>query len=254
MKVSGERARDVFVSLADTLVDEFDIIDFLDMLSARCVELLGVAAAGVLLVDNRGTLNLVAGSTEQARMLQLCQLQHGEGPCVDCHVSGQYVTCLDVADAAERWPRFAPVALGAGFAGVHALPMRLRADVLGGLDLFTRSPGTLAGEHVALGQALADMATIGILHERAVRYRDLRVEQLQTALDSRIVIEQAKGVLAERLHIPVADAFTLLRNHARGTSRRMIDLAATIVAGSADIAEITGDTERSGGSAEKAPE
>jgi transcriptional regulator with GAF, ATPase, and Fis domain len=242
MAISNQRARDTFVTLADTLVAEFDIIEFLDMLAERCVELLGVAAAGLLLVDHRGTLNLVAASTEQARLLELFQLQNQEGPCLDCYRIGQPVSCPDLADAIERWPLFAPAAAEAGFAAVHALPMQLRQEVIGGLNLFSTEPSILDADAVGLGQALANVATIGILHERTVRHGELVVEQLQTALNSRIAVEQAKGVLAERLQVTVADAFTRLRGHARRTNQRLVDLATAVVNGSTDIADIAAAT------------
>ena len=246
MTVSDQRARDTMIALAETLValadtsvDEFDIIAFLDMLTERCVELLGVTAAGLLLVDHRGTLNLVAASTEQARLLELFQLQNREGPCLDCYHSGQPVRCPDLAATPARWPRFASAAAEAGFAAVHALPMRLRDEVIGGLNLFNASPGALDEDMVGLAQALADVATIGILYERTLRHRELVVEQLQTTLDSRILVEQAKGVLAERLQITMADAFTLLRDRARTTNQRVVNLAAMVVDGTADMAVLT---------------
>lgn len=234
------RARDTMVALADTFValadtpgDESTIIGFLDMLTERCVELLGVTAAGLLLVDHRGTLNLVAASTEQARQLALCQLRNGEGPCLDSYRSGQPVRCPDLVATAARWPRFAPAAAEAGFAAVHALPMRSRDEVIGGLSLFTASPGALDEDTVGLAQALVDVATAGILHERTLRHRELVVEQLQTTLDSRVLVEQAKGILAERLQITAADAFTLLCEHAHTTNQRLVDLAAAVVDGTA---------------------
>lgn len=235
MTISDQRARDTFIALADTLVDEFDIIDFLDMLTERCMDLLGVTAAGLLLVDHRGTLNLVAASTEQARLMELFQLQNQEGPCLDCFTSGHPVRCPDLTTAGARWPRFAPAATSAGFAAVHVLPMRLRSDVIGGLNLFAASPGDLDDSAVGLGQALANVATIGILHHRTLRHREVLVEQLQTALDSRILIEQAKGVLAERLQLTVTESFTLLRGHARRTGQRLVELAGAVVDGTADV-------------------
>jgi transcriptional regulator with GAF, ATPase, and Fis domain len=224
---------DVFVALADVPVDEVDV---LGALAERCVEVLGVAAAGLLLVDHRGRPDLVAASTEQARLLALRQLRNGEGPCLDCYRGGRAVRCADLAAASARWPRFAPAAAEAGFATVCALPMRLRDEVIGGLTLFTASPGTLDEGVVGLAQALADVATIGILRRRTLRHGELVVEQLQTTLDGRVLVEQAKGMLAERLRISVADAFTLLCDHAGTTNRRVVDLAAMVVEGTSDLA------------------
>jgi transcriptional regulator with GAF, ATPase, and Fis domain len=232
---SDQRARDAFVALTDTLVADFDIIDFLDELTARCVDLLGVSAAGLLLVDHRGTLNMVAASTEQARVIELFQLQNHEGPCLDCYESGKAVLCADIAAAGERWPRFTRVAADAGFAAVHALPLRLGEQVIGGLNLFGAEPGALPAESVRLGQALADVATIGILQQRTVRHGEVVFEQLQAALNSRILVEQAKGVLAERLQTSVEEAFTLLRDYARSALKPLVQVAATVVEGSADV-------------------
>lgn len=238
MTASDQKARDAFVALADTLVADFDIIDFLDVLTGHCVDLLGVTSAGVLLVDHRGTLNVVAASTEQARVLELFQLQNQEGPCLDCYHSGEVVACADIAAVVERWPLFARAAAEAGFAAVHALPMRLRETVVGGLNLFSAQPGPLSADVVGLGQALANIATIGILHQRTVRRDGAVIEQLQSTLNSRILIEQAKGVLAERLQVTVEQAFVLLRGYARRTSRQLAEVATDVIDGSADVPAI----------------
>ncbi|MFS8097389.1 GAF and ANTAR domain-containing protein [Lentzea alba] len=238
MTASDQQARDVLVALADTLVADFDIIDFLDVLTGHCVDLLGVTAAGVLLVDHRGTLNMVAASTERARVLELFQLQNDEGPCLDCYHSGEVVVCADISEAVGRWPLFARAAAEAGFAAVHALPMRLRDTVVGGLNLFSAQPGRLSTDVVGLGQALANVATVGILHQRTIRHSEIVVEQLQATLDSRILLEQAKGVLSERLQVTVGDAFLLLREYSRRGSRMLADVAADVVDGSADVSAI----------------
>jgi GAF domain-containing protein len=225
---------DVFVEMADTLVDDFDVIDFLHVLTERCVELLGVSAAGLLLTDGHDTLQVVAASSEKSRLLELFQLQTDQGPCVDCFRTGQPVSVADLP-AAIRWPRFAAAAAEVGFAAVHALPMRLRTDVIGALNFFDTVPGELDEGKLRTGQALADVATIGLLQHRAIRRRDLLTEQLQVALNSRVLIEQAKGVLAERLHLDMAEAFTVLRNGARSRNRRLSDLARGIVDGTEQI-------------------
>jgi GAF domain-containing protein len=225
---------DVFVEMADTLVDEFDVIDFLHVLTERCVQLLGVSAAGLLLTDGQDTLQLVAASSERTRLLELFQLQTDQGPCVDCFRTGQPVSVTDLPSAG-RWPRFTAAAAEVGFAAVHALPMRLRSECIGALNLFDTQPGALDGGKLRIGQALADVATIGLLQQRSIRHREALTEQLQSALNSRVLIEQAKGVLAERLHLDVADAFALLRNGARSHNRRLSDLAQSIVDGSEQI-------------------
>jgi GAF domain-containing protein len=234
---------DVFVEMADTLVDDFDVIDFLHVLAERCVHLLGVSAAGLLLTDLQGALQVVAASSERTRLLELFQLQTDQGPCLDCFRTGQPVSVTDLPSAG-RWPRFTAAAAKVGFAAVHALPMRLRNEVIGALNLFDTNPGPLGQSTLRIGQALADVATIGLLQQRAIRRRDTLTEQLQTALNSRILIEQAKGVLAERLHLDLDDAFTLLRSGARSRNRRLSELAQAIVDGTEQIPPATAGPPR----------
>jgi GAF domain-containing protein len=229
---------DVFVEMADTLVDDFDVIDFLHGLTERCVQLLGVAAAGLLLTDQRDTLQVIAASSERTRLLELFQLQTDQGPCVDCFRTGQPVSVPDLPSAG-RWPAFTAAAAEVGFAAVHAVPMRLRTEVIGALNLFDTAPGSLDEGKLRIGQALADVATIGLLQQRAIHRRDILTEQLETALRSRVLIEQAKGVLAERLHLDMAEAFTLLRGNARSRNRRLSDLAQAVVDGSEQIPPAT---------------
>lgn len=231
MSTTDRRVRETFVELADTLVDDYDVLGFLDVLAHRVVELLDVDACGVVLADHHGTLSLVAASTEETRMLELSQLQNAEGPCLDAFHNGRPVSMEDLRAGDERWPRFAPAAREAGFLAVHALPMRLREVVVGAMNLFAAAPGGLPADSMALGQAMADVATIGILHERTVRQQGAVVGQLQAALDSRILVEQAKGVLAERLSVSVDDAFALLRGHARSSNSKLRDVAAAVVDG-----------------------
>jgi GAF domain-containing protein len=224
----ADRERQVtrtFVALADTLVDDFDVADLLHTLVRRCVDLLDVAAAGLTLVDERGSLQVLASSTEQARLLELFQLNSDEGPCVECFTGRTPVLVADVAAQAGRWPRFAAEASRQGFASVHALPMRLRKQTIGALNLFGARPGELPADDVDLAQGLADTATIGILQERAIRYGETMSEQLQTALNSRVTIEQAKGVLAVTGGLSMDDAFVALRGYARSNSLRLSDVA-----------------------------
>jgi transcriptional regulator with GAF, ATPase, and Fis domain len=230
--MSDRQLAEAFVELADTLVDDFDVVDFLHQVTVRCADVLGVAAAGVLLTDQRGTLQVVAASTEQTRLLELLQLQTDEGPCPECFHTGRPIAVADLSSTGGRWPRFAAQAAQIGFASVHALPMRLRTDVIGALNLFGTQPGALDADTIRLGQALADVATIGLLQARAIHQRDALAEQLQTALNSRIIIEQAKGVIAERRHLDMDQSFTLLRSTARKDNRRLSDLARAIVDGS----------------------
>ncbi len=229
--MDGELLSATFVELTDTMVAGFDVIDFLHVLTDRSVQLLDVSAAGLLLADPRGELRVVAASSQAARLLELFQIQNDQGPCLDCFRSGQPVMAADLDVAAQRWPRFAPAARQAGFAAVQALPMRLREQVIGALNLFRASPGAFAPADIRVGQALADVATISLLHERSMRHSDTLTEQLQAALNSRVIIEQAKGKLAERLGVDMDQAFNLLRDRARTSNRRLSDLAQAFIDG-----------------------
>jgi transcriptional regulator with GAF, ATPase, and Fis domain len=234
--MDGELLSETFVELTYTMVADFDVIDFLHVLTDRSVQLLDVSAAGLLLADPRGELRVVAASSEAARLLELFQLQNHQGPCLDCYRAGQPVAASDLAAAEQRWPRFAAAAQRAGFAAVQALPMRLREQVIGALNLFRADAGAFAPEDVRVGQALADVATISLLHERSMRLSDTLNEQLQTALNSRVVIEQAKGKLAERLGLDMDQAFSLLRESARARNLRLSDLAEAFIDGSQTVA------------------
>lgn len=239
MSMEQERERllaAVFVELADTLVTGFDVADFLHGLADRCVQLLGVDAAGLMLADQRGSLQVIASSSEQSRLVELFQLQNDQGPCLECYRSGQPVSEADLAAAGQRWPLFAPAAAGAGFGAVQALPLRLRDEVIGAMNMFMHATGRLDETGLLVGQALADVATIGLLHERNLRHQEVLAEQLQGALNSRIAIEQAKGVVAERLGLDMGQAFSLLRDQARAQNRRLAELASAVAGGSEDMA------------------
>lgn len=237
MTATDSRVREAFIELTDTLVTDFDIIDFLELLATRCTELLGVTACGVLLADHHGELTMVAASTDEARVLELSQVQHAEGPCLDAFTTGVPVQWRDPGDGDPRWPAFTAAAQAAGFAAVQALPMRLREERLGALSLLSAAPGPFDSDAVALGQALADAATIGIVHQRALARQEVIAEQLQLALNSRIVIEQAKGFLAERLGIGVEDAFNVLRRYARDNNQKLTEVAAQVVEDRLDIGD-----------------
>ncbi len=233
-----QRLAETFVELADTLVADFDVIEFLQVMASRCVELLDVAAAGLVLADPGGSLQVVAASDERARLLELFEVQNDEGPCRECYVLGATVVNVDLEHARARWPRFAPQAIAGGFGSANALPLRLRSQVVGSLNLFHAGPGGLASHELRLAQALADAATIGILQQRTIRHGEVAAAQLQAALTSRIAIEQAKGVLAERLRISTDDAFRLLRTAARSHHLLLSDLARGIANGSTDITQL----------------
>ena len=197
-----ERLADVFVDVADTLVADFDVIEFLHSVAAHATEMTDAAAAGLMLADLEGGLHYMGASDESARLLELFQIQHQEGPCLDCYRTGAPVTEVDLSAAASRWPAFAEHALGSGVASVHAFPMRLRDQVIGALNLFGTEPRALDPDISHIVQALADVATIAIIQERSIRQAELVTEQLQFALNSRVVIEQAKGAVARALGSP----------------------------------------------------
>ena len=229
-----ERLGQVFVELADTLVDEFDPVDFLQSLTDRSVELLGADAAGLMLADQRGALQLMASTMDRARDLEVFELQVREGPCLDCFATGRPIVNVELVEAYERWPVFTPAAVEAGFRATHALPLRLRRQVVGAMNLFTAEAGRLDDEHIAIGQAMADVATIGLLHERNLREQTVLSEQLQAALHSRVLIEQAKGVLAARAGVDVTEAFDRMRGHARRHGVPLTAVASSVINGSLD--------------------
>jgi hypothetical protein len=233
-----QQLAEAFVEAADTLVDDFDVIDFLHTLAERCVQLLGVDAAGLMLADQRGQLHATAASSENARLLELFELQSDAGPCVDAFRTGAAVVNADLHANQERWPRFAEAAQATGFVSVHALPLRLRTTVIGALNLFCADPGPLSDADVRTGQALADVATIGILAQRNLHQAELLSAQLQQALNSRVTIEQAKGVLAERRRITVDEAFDVLRQHARSHNLHLSELASEVAQRSSTVADL----------------
>jgi transcriptional regulator with GAF, ATPase, and Fis domain len=229
--VDDQRLGQVFVELADTLVTDFDVVEFMTMLAHRVVELLGAREAGVVLADERGLLRSVASSHESAHLLDLFELQNQEGPCLDCYRTGQPILNQSLASPDNHWPNFAAEAERLGFTMVHALPMRLRGQVIGAVNIFASNATALTPSQIDIGQALADVATVGLLQERSLREARLLNEQLQGALNSRIVIEQAKGMLAERRGIEMDAAFDILRAHARGTNQKLSAVAQALLAG-----------------------
>ena len=237
--IAPERLAQVFVEVADTLVDEFDLIEFLQRLTTLTSELVAARASGLMLADHRGRLQVMAASDERAEMLELFQVQALEGPCQDCYREGQPVINADLVHAADQWPRFAPRAVAAGFKSVHAFPMRLRGQVIGALNMFGTNSGDMSDADAAIIQALADIATIGLLQERAITRGEVLSEQLQSALNTRIVVEQAKGALAQ-IHGGTPDeAFTRLRNYCRAHGLRLSAVAYAITTEPNSVPELT---------------
>lgn len=247
MTMRDVQLAETFVQLADSLVDDFDIVDLLTVLCDRGLGILEADAAGVLLLDGQGVLHVMAASSEEVRLLELFQLQNEQGPCFDCFHSGTRVVDGDVS-VDDTWPRFAPRARAAGFHQVHAFPLRLRDTVIGALNLFIEDGGrSMSATDQALAQALADVATIAVLQHQAAREAAEVVAQLHEALNSRIAIEQAKGVLAERASVEMSEAFSRLRAYARQRNLKLSAVAAAVVAGSLTDDELISLVEPLGG-------
>ena len=230
-----------FVDVADTLVADFDLVDFLTLLTARTVELFELAEAGLLLSDPSGGVNVAASSSHRMELLELFEIQHDEGPCLDSFRTGELVRAPDLTTVVERWPRFAPEAISRGYRSVYAVPMRLRTQVIGSLNLLRSETGELDPSDLVAAQALADVATIGILQQRAASQQRVLAEQLQYALDSRVTIEQAKGVIAEHAGLDMDAAFSALRQYARNRNQRLVDVAHAVAARTTAAAEIAHD-------------
>jgi len=228
-----------FVELADTLVADFDVIDLMSTLVDRCAELLESSEVGLALADAHGQLRVLASTTERMRVLELIEIQNDEGPCRDCFRSGAQLVNQRLDAHEGRWPKFGMEARSAGFQMVHALPLRLRSETIGAMNIFNVDLVELTTQDVNLAQALADAATIGILQERAVRQGVELAGQLQRALNSRIVIEQAKGVVAERLRVGMDEAFDLMRGYARGNRRRLGEVAGNLIDGSLEVGALS---------------
>jgi hypothetical protein len=230
MSGPGPRVREMFVELTDLLVDEVDVPSYLARLADRCMQLTGVNGAGVVLVTGKGVLDVAAASGESAELLTRFELAYDEGPSLEAFRGGAPVECLDPDAAAHRWPRWSHIARDCGVGGVYALPCRRRAASVGALTFFSTVTGALPVDSVEIGQALANVASLGVTAQRG-RELEVVADQLQGALDSRVAIEQAKGVLAERAGTSVDEAFVVLRRHARVNGLLLSEVARAVVAG-----------------------
>ena len=225
----AERVSAAFVKIADTLVADYDVLDLLHALVESAVDLLDAAAAGLLLADPHGELQLLASTSERSQLVEVLQLQAGSGPCVEAYSTGTLIVVEDIAALTDKWPEFQAAALSQGFGSVHALPMRVYGRTIGAMGLFGENTGALSREDTAIGQALVDVATISILQERTIRESALVNEQLQRALNSRVLIEQAKGVIAYTSRVSMEEAFRLLRSYARSNSKSLHETAARVI-------------------------
>jgi GAF domain-containing protein len=219
------------VDIADTLVDDYDVVDMLTGVADRCVGVLGVSAAGVMLAAPAGDLNLVASSSEAMRLLELFELQAAEGPCLDAFRTGEPVEHQNLEAGAGRWPSFSAAALKAGFQSALALPLRLRKLTLGALNLLSATREPMTEADVIVARAFADLAALSVVQHRTSVDAQRLNEQLSTALTSRIVIEQAKGVISERAGVDLAEAFSRLRSFARGSNLHLTDVAQAAIDG-----------------------
>jgi GAF domain-containing protein len=223
------RVSAAFVKIADTLVAEFDVLDLLQTLVNESVEILGAAAAGLVLLDPAGELQVMASTSAESQLMETLQLEAGTGPCVDCFRTAAVVAIEDIATQGSRWPLFQSSALSQGFRSLHAVPMRLRRRTIGALNLFGREAGPLSSENAAIAQAFADVATISLIQESAARESALINDQLRRALNSRILIEQAKGVIAQSTRVDMQTAFARLRDYARSHNQTIYDTAESVV-------------------------
>ncbi|SMH44765.1 ANTAR domain-containing protein [Rathayibacter oskolensis] len=217
--------------VADTLVDDFDVVDFLHDLVERCARIFDAVDVGILLADRHGELVVMASTTERLRLIEALQLSAGDGPCVESYENGSVVTAGSLEEIVERWPGFASGARASGYHSVHAVPLRLRRETIGSLNFFRDKPGRLDEADVPVAQTIADVATIGLVQERAVREASLARDQLQHALDSRVLIEQAKGVIAHSRNVDMESAWSILRERARSRQARVTDIAQGVIDG-----------------------
>ncbi len=222
------------VDIADNLIDDFDVVELLTKLTERCVKLLGISAAGVMLASPPDELRLVASSSEAMQVVELFELQSNEGPCLDAFRTGERVGHDNLRSGAGPWPQFSKVAVAAGFLSVSALPLRLRESTIGALNLFSAKPSPMDEGDLLVARAFADLATISVLQFGAVTEAQRVNEQLSGALASRVVIEQAKGVVAERAGIEIPEAFTRLRSYARSHSLLLAEVAQAAIDGTLD--------------------
>jgi len=239
-----DRLSRTFVELADTLVENYDQIEFLHRLAERCVSLLGVAEAGVVLVGPEGQLRPLASSSERMHLIELIEVQREDGPCLDCWRTGEAIRENELVSSQERWPHFAPAALAAGFLSAYAVPMRLREERIGALNLFANHTYGLIEPDEAVAQAMADVATIGILHERFIRQREEVSEQLRAAFNARVALEQAKGIIAEATGTDVDEAFALMRGYTRRHRLLLSVVARQIISKELSVEAMGSDSSR----------
>lgn len=220
---------DTFVALSDTLVEDYDVVDLMQTLVEHSATLFDAVSAGLVLVNPSGTLDVIASTDEDTRLIELMQLQSGQGPCIRCIQTGQPVIVPDAWALTNQWADFRRTSIELNLRAAHCVPMRLRGTTIGSLNLFRAQPGHLDTDDITVIQAFADVATIAVLQQRALEESSIIQQQLQHALDSRIIIEQAKGIIAYTHNTDIDHAFQILRDHARATSTPITDVARRIL-------------------------
>jgi hypothetical protein len=228
-----------FVELADTLVADFDVVEFLTMLVARCTSYLDGPEVGLAVANHNGKLRVLASSTERMKLLELVEVQNDEGPCRDSYHTGRQIINLQVDGVEFLWPQFIPMARAAGFLMLHAFPMKLRGTSIGAINIIDSTPRSITTHEAAMVQAFADVATIGILQERTASDSAVLTSQLSKALSTRVVIEQAKGVVAEHLKLTMDEAFNLLRTYARNQNLRLTEVAQAVAQGNLAVSSLS---------------
>lgn len=241
MTVRNPEFVQILGEITHSLVGDFDLFGLLQQVTVHGARILGVDAVGLMLTGPRGDLVTAAASNEKARVLELFQIQIDEGPCLDCVQSGRNISYPDVTNASDRWPRFVPRALDAGFVAVHAIPMRPSDSVVGGMNIFDSKKGSLREQSVLIARTLTDMATIALLQERAIRDGEMVAEQLRVVLNARLAVEQAKGIIAEQLQMDVTDAYEIMQAYSRHRTVKMTDLAVALVSGDLSAVVLTSD-------------
>ncbi len=234
--VQMEREREVpvaqaLVEMASTFVSDFDVVELSTSLASSCVELTGISAAAVMVATEEGELRVLGSSSEETRVLELFELQAEEGPGLDAFRSAEPVDPVVLHAGGGPWPRFSAAALSQGYQSVSAFPLRFREMTIGALSLFSAGRAALSEHDAVVAGALADCAAIGIVAHRSVDEQQRTIDQLSNALRSRIVIEQAKGIIAERAGVDLPEAFDRLRGYARDHGLRLTDVAHAAVEG-----------------------
>lgn len=197
----------------------------MDILVRAGTHITSATDVGILLVDPAGVLHVVASLNERTSEVEEAQLGYDQGPCLECFHTGRPVEIPDLSTESGRWPQFVSIAQARGFHAAHASPLRSREQTFGAMNLFSERPGPLSDRDISLAAALAQVATISLVQQQTINHQATVNDQLQRALDSRVLIEQAKGVLAQRHNITIDSAFSLLRDHARKNSSPLIDTA-----------------------------